>query len=122
MSTVLTCPGVARGRHNGGCCAAFAALRPAQRAARGILTTRTAPVDERPVPPAPAAITLAELARLVAELQRRAEMDGYPHRPEPVSVWLEVAADEPLDQALALIEVGIPYGLVAGWRQLGAQT
>lgn len=123
LQTEYRCPGIrpgaARPRHNRACCASFAALGPDQRTARGVFQTATVPVvDERPKPPEPETITVAQLAQLVAELQRRAEQDCYTGEPRPTSIWLEIAADESFAEAMALIELGQPYGLVAGYRRL----
>lgn len=123
------CPGLARrgaqtsgarAPHNGGCCAAFAALsrdeKQRRAAAAGPAPQRLA---DRPVPPDLTTVTLSELTVIVAGLQRQAEITGVLEQPATL-VNLDIAPDESLPQALALIDLGAPYGLIAGWRQLRA--
>lgn len=114
-------PGARRPRHNGGCCASFAALSPEQRIGRGLPRVAHPIPADRPRPPEPETITVTGLARLVADLQRRAEQAYYHGQPAPTIVWLEIGPDESFDEAMALIELGSPYGLVAGYRQLTEQ-
>lgn len=112
----LVCPGVpGAARHNGGCCAAFAAMTPAQRLARGVVRHARPVTVERPVPPPPPVTTVAQLADLVtARQQAEAHAGGPVAHPEQI-VWVEIGDTDPAEAA-ALIDMSRAYGIVAGWR------
>lgn len=129
MGVVYRCPGgaeyghgeTARTVHLDGCCARFALMTDERRAEIGLrYSDHTTEREELPRPPAPETVTVAELAKIIAEMQRRdTEQPGVE---QDQIVWLEIGADDDYEQALALIELGRPYGLVVGHRRSATTT
>lgn len=123
MAGTHCCPGLpGRGpaRHNGGCCTSFAALAPADRARRGVPVARPAAPVQRPTPPDVEVTSVPELIQIVTALQAQAAIANYPENPASTLVHVEIGPDDDFDQAMALIELGQPYGLLAAWRRLPA--
>lgn len=132
MGATLSCPGLggygladpqAGAVHNGGCCAAFAAMTPQQRALKGAY--RPAPPEAVRVyaEPQPVEVTtVAQLIQIVGELQRRDEEQYHPDDPEPTIVWVEIGPEDDFGQVMSLISLGELYGLSAGWRPTAAPS
>jgi len=128
MAVVYRCPGstgyghgeTARTVHLDGCCARFALMTDERRAETGLRTSAPEPRPEPPRPPDPETVTVIELAKIIAEMQRRdTEQPGVE---QDQIVWLEIGPDDDYEQALALIELGRPYGLVAAYRRSATTT
>lgn len=126
MSVILRCPGVDSYRHGqgettvhpDGCCARFALSSDEQRERVGLRIPMPGRAAEpRLVPPVPASLTVAELIDLVADLQRQAT-ETPDAEPDDTFVWVDITPDYDLDEVMALIDLGRPYGLVAGWRRV----
>jgi hypothetical protein len=126
MTVILRCPGVDRRSHRhgqttvhaDGCCAQFILASAEVRERTGLRISMHEPSAEpRPVPPVPKSITVPELISLVTELQRDAAQ--FPDEvPDDLMVWVDITPEYDLDEVMALIDLGRPYGLVVGWRRV----
>lgn len=108
--------------HAGDCCERFDRLAPWQQARTGLrdLTRRLTPPPRRgemPRPPEREEISLAELAALIAKMQARAARFPDEEPPGASDLAYYVEGENTLDDMLALIDLGRPYNLVAGYRR-----
>jgi hypothetical protein len=122
MGATYRCPGyeyedTARTAHADGCCARFVLMSEERRAEVGRRQPSTEPRPEPSRPPAPETITVPELIKIVAGMQRRAT-EQPDEEPPYVTVWIEIGPDDDFDHVMALIDMGRPYNLVPGWRQV----
>lgn len=100
--------------HADGCCAQFALMSDGRRAELGLRYPGLTPREELPRPPAPQTLTVAQLARVVAELQRRAT--EFPDEEPPgATVWVQYGPSHTEADVRALAELGRPYNLVLGY-------
>lgn len=125
VSLVYRCPGVneyGRGQtgrtvHLNGCCAQFALMSDERRAELGLRLPGLAPREELPRPPGPQMLTVAQLAQVVADLQRRAT--EFPDEEPPgATVWVQYGPSHTEAAVRALAELGQPYNLVLGYRRV----
>lgn len=126
MTVLLRCPGVdsyghGHGEttvHADGCCARFALAGDEMRERTGLrIPVRSERDEPRPVPPDPEIIDVAQLCAVVEDLQYRATADPDAELGDTI-VWVEIAPEDDLEEVLALIDLGRPYGLVAAWRRV----
>lgn len=128
MAATYACPGLpsrapdGAASHNGACCVSFVALSPAERERRGV---RRAGFEHEPRPElAPYEVDVIDvptLIAIVADLQRRAT-EKPDELLEPTIAYVEITPEHGYEEVLALIELGRPYGLVAGHRRSATTT
>lgn len=126
MGVAYRCPGSAEYRHGestrtvhlDGCCARFALMSDERRAEIGLrYSDHVQEREELPRPPAPETVTVPQLARLVAALQKRAT--EFPdEEPLGASAWVEYGPSHSLADVQALYDLGKPYNLVLGYRRV----